>query len=114
AEVDASDIASIRSAAFADNAEAQVTLAAMYHYGHVLPHDETLSIAWYLSAATQGHTEAQRVVAIILLQKGDRKQAKFWLYRSAFQGDLYAQQLLHMLNQSPYSEEYQVQQTSGE
>ena len=92
-----------RKAAQGD-AEAQLSLGALYYYGLCVPKDEAEATKWCRKAAEQGNAEAQLHIGWLYSQGGpgmpqDEAEAAKWYYRAAEQGNTEAQENLQRLAQ---------------
>jgi len=65
------------------NADAQFSLAMVYHSGVAGPLDEKEAVKWYQKAANNGHVQAQEYMAVAYREgwfglDKDISQAEFW------------------------------------
>ena len=72
------------------NANAQYTLARMYHEGQVVPQNYKAAVNWYTKAAEYGHKHAQHHLGM-MYHKGlgvekNEQTAKKWWGRATLQG----------------------------
>jgi TPR repeat protein len=83
------------AAAYAGDAEAQVSVASSYKHGIRVAKDFDMSVAFYRKAAEQGHAEAQEALLEFYYYgeeiPKDYAEAAFWARRGAAQGHAYAQ-----------------------
>lgn len=71
--------------------DAQFNLAQAHRLGRGVPADLNTAIDLYRKAATQGHAEAEALLAIALFQNGRRAEAMPWLAKAAERGDASSQ-----------------------
>ena len=71
--------------------DAQFNLAQAYRLGRGVPANLNSAIDLYRKAATQGHAEAEALLALALFQNGRRAEAMPWLAKAAERGDASSQ-----------------------
>lgn len=85
----------LRKAAKQGDAEAQLELGFMYHYGEGVTQDDRQAADWYLLAALQGNAKAQTSLGTMYRHgqgvKQNDKQAFDWYLQAALQDDAKAQ-----------------------
>jgi uncharacterized protein len=80
-----------RPLAIKGDADAQFNLAQAYRFGRGVPLDMRQAEDWYRKAATQGHTQAEDNLGLIMFQNGNTQAAMPIIERSANRGDPRAQ-----------------------
>lgn len=91
------DVATLRKAAVAGDAYAQLNLGAAYDNGIGIAPDVALALYWYRAAAEQGVPEAQFNLGHLLVSRGETVEGARWLTRAAEQGLADAQYLVGVL-----------------
>jgi len=92
-------VAWYRKAAEQNDARGQLSLGEMYLKGEGVTKDLVQGADWVRKAATNGSTDAMRLLATNYQQGGmgleaDPEQARYWLQQAADHGDRWAQQQL--------------------
>lgn len=72
------------------NAQAQLELAAAYHFGNGAPSDDIQALRWYQAAGEKGLGEAQNGAGSILMKQRKFSDAYGWFEKAAAQNHLQA------------------------
>lgn len=72
------------------NTQAQLELAAAYHFGNGAPSDDAQALRWYQAAADKGLADAQNGAGSILMKQRKFSDAYGWFEKAAAQNHLQA------------------------
>ena len=88
------------------HAESQYYLGAIYEKGRGVAKDAKAAIKWYLKAAEQRHTKAQRALGLMYTYGSERDDTKAikWYTKAAEQGDVSA--ILDLVNNYAFADMY--------